>query len=236
MLRRRVRLAIVLGALTWLAAPAPAYAWIGGLAKLARVARGAKAAAKLVKLGKIAKITPAAKAAILAGGSAIAAERAAIAFATLPADAARAARYVAREPDGLFRVVTRSGEPSTHALADLGRATHATSAERLTSDVVLDLTAAQAANDLPPLPPGGRYFVMDAEGKTHAVSSVQREGHASWIVDVGGEAVDLADFATASLDGADGSIPDWLYVVFGAGAYGVLWLFWRRERARRAAM
>ncbi|MBL8739448.1 MAG: hypothetical protein JNK04_00090, partial [Myxococcales bacterium] len=70
MLRRRVRLAIVLGALTWLAAPAPAYAWIGGLAKLARVARGAKAAAKLVKLGKIAKITPAAKAAILAGGSA----------------------------------------------------------------------------------------------------------------------------------------------------------------------
>jgi hypothetical protein len=229
MLRQYLRLSLFLGALLWLSVPAPAYGWIGGLSKLAKLG---KAGASAAKLAKVAKVAPATKAAFLAGGSAFAAERAALAFATFPDDAARAASYVAREPDGVFRVVTRTGEQSTHALDDLGTAVRAASAEKASADVVLDLTAARAADDLPALAPGDRYFVLDANGKTHAVRSVQGEGGPKWVVDVGGDAIDLADFASAALGEEDDSVPTWFYALLGAAGLGLIAFFWHKHRPK----
>jgi hypothetical protein len=203
------------------------------------VSAASKAAkvAKVAKLAGVAKAAPAAKTSLLAGGGMIAAKRASVLFAEVPDDASRVATYVARESNGAFRTVLRSGEQSTHAAVDLGPALRvATTPERKGVDVYLDLSAARAPELLPNPQLGERWFVMDASGMPHQIRVQGRTDGFERVIDVADATVDLSDFVEASLDETDETVndepPTWFYGVFTATSLLLVGVMVYRKRKR----
>mgnify|MGYP000895633060 FL=1 len=202
------------------------------------VGKGAKAAGAVGKAASgTAKIGAAGKA-LLAGGSVLAAERAGLVFAGLGDDAARAAAYVAREPDGLLRTVVRGGGQSTLPADDAARSLSTLAAEqgRVGVDVYVDLSAARVPGTIPPPAPGQRLYVLDAEAKPHLVKSTKSEtGAWEHAVDAGGTSLDIADFAAMELEGDESDAPPaWFFGLSGFAvlAVGGVMLHRRRKRAR----
>jgi MYXO-CTERM domain-containing protein len=220
-------------------AKASPFAILRAASKAGQVAKGAgavgKAASGTAKIGAAGK-------ALLAGGSVLAAERAGLVFAGLGDDAARAAAYVAREPDGLLRTVVRGGGQSTLSADDAARSIGSLAAERgrVGIDVYVDLSAARVPGSIPSPGPGQRLYVLDAEAKAHLVTSTKSESGA-WehVVDVGGTSLDIADFAAMELedDGDDDAPPPWFFGLsgFAALAVGGAFVHRRRKRAREEA-
>lgn len=242
--------ALAVAASIAVASPAEAspFAILRAASKAGQVAKGAGAVGKGAKaagaVGKAAsggaKIGAAGKA-LLAGGSVLAAERAGLVFAGVGDDAARAAAYVAREPDGLLRTVVRGGGQSTGTADDAARSIGSLAAEqgRAGVDVYVDLSAARVPGTIPPPAPGQRLYVLDAEAKPHLVTSTKSEGGA-WehVVDVGGTSLDIADFAAMELEGDESDAPPaWFFGLSGFTvlAVGGVMLHRRRKRTRAEA-
>jgi hypothetical protein len=173
-----------------LAAPRPAHAVVGGLAKLAKLAAKAGKVGKLGKLGGAAKL-------IGAGGVVVATERAGLLFRFLPDDAARAATYVAREGDSL-RMVRRAGGDLDQRLVPSGAAPDLAEAS-----VYLDVSAALD----PPrgILKGADVHVLDRAGKPHPVRTAN---DGNLVVDVAEQAMDLGQFALEQVAEGEGERED----------------------------
>lgn len=249
-----------------LMSPRPAHAWVGALLKAASgaakvsktAAKGAGAAGKAGKgavvAGKAAKVGTVGLAAdaLVNGG------RGMRALASLPDELGSAAGYVAKSGDELVildRAGARAAVPdgdllraaddlearSAAGLADEGRV-----AEIETVDLIIDPLV--AADD-PSLAAAEhiRYHVPDANGTLHRVS---QDSSGSWIVDVAGGAMDLADFGNAAVEamlddyeelpeleleaastaGSPDETPPFMMLVYGIVILGVGAFSWREYR------
>lgn len=207
---------------------------------LSLLSKAGKLASGSGKAAKAAAGASKAKTAMLAGGGVIAAERAGLLFKAIPDDVARTAVYVAGEPDGAYRLVTRAGEQATHAPAELGVAVERLGTEAKPGvDLYLDLTAARTPAGLPAPEAGRRWFVLDASGKPHPVrTETKADGTLQHFVDAGDVSLDLADFAALELeeDAEDGP-PAWGYALAGVfvAGWGAVVVIRRRRRAKAEA-
>jgi hypothetical protein len=200
------------------------------LSKAAKVASGSGKAAKTA--AGASKL----KAAMLAGGAVTAAERSGLLFKAIPDDATRVAAYVASEPDGAFRIVTRAGEQATHPPGEVGLAVQRLGTEAKPVDLYLDLTAARSPGALPPPEAGRRWFVLDAHGKPHPVrTEASGDGTLQHTVDAGDVSLDLADFAAFELDREDDDEPPpWFFGLAGVVVVGGVWMVIRRRRRAKS--
>ena len=240
---RTARLSLLAGCLVALSLwTSPADAGI-----LGAIAKAAKAAGKAGKAGKAAKGASAAgkatkAGALVAGGTALAAERSATLFKLVPDDAGRVAAYLAREPDGAFRVVSRSGEQAVHAPGELGPALgKMATPETPKLDVYADLSAAKEPSRLAPPSEHQRLFVLDRNAQPRRVRVAERkDGTLEYLVDGADGAVELSDFACAELESeeeTDRAGTDNRVVVAGGLLSGVVLLglfgLYLRDRRRR---
>lgn len=210
------------------------------IAKAGSVAKAAPKAASAAKAAKGASGAGSAAKGLVGGGAILAAERAALVFRLVPDDAARVAAYVAQDSNGAYRLVLRGGEQTTHVADDLGGALGRVATEaRPNVDVYLDLTAARSPGQLPARAANQRWFVLDGDGAPHAIRTVKNDkGTFDHVVDVGGDAIDLADFASAGLEEEEASDTGPLPFALGLAGLGVVVggvLFVRRRRRRLAA-
>ncbi len=209
--------------------PAPAYAWWSSLSKVGRAGKLGSTAGKVRIASAASKLRPA----LLAGGAALAAERATLAFASAGDDVGRVTSYLARESDGTFRVVRRDGAQSTHRPETLSLALASPSGAG--SDVLVELNAARTSGELPAPRAGDHWFALDGEGVAHPLHAEQSPQGTRWWVDVGDKTIELADFATAALDGEEASLsPAKVWIFRGINlAVWVLLVRWGIGRWRR---
>jgi hypothetical protein len=196
----------------------------------------AKAAKLGSKAGKASKIASGAKAAKLVGatGAALAAERAAMLFTRSGDDIGRGAAYVARESGGDFLVVVKNGPQdikTAHPSQALAELPH----ENV--DVYVDLSAAQHPTSLPEPSGTGRLYVLDAEAKPHPLRVAQKpDGVSEYVVDYGGDAIDLASFVADQIsDESESDEPPLAFMLIAPTLVGACWIgwFWLKRRKRQ---
>lgn len=202
-----------------LAVAIPAQAGIGSaLVKLSKAGRVGSTAVKVSRTAKLAR---------LAGGvsTVVVAERAA---ASLGGVAVESAGYLARSSSGELLMLAK-GSAAPMAVDDVAQAARRLGAN---ATVVLDPTVAASPEALRALPADVELLVSDGARRL-PVKRVEQDGVVNFIVDQGGTALDLADFA-AGLVPDDAEEQDDLPlvpIVIGSAVLLGAWLLWRRRAA-----
>lgn len=183
--------------------------------------RGLKAAGKAAKASKGLSAVAKGKAAkaMLVGGVAASETRAASLFRSLPDGSSRSAAYVGRG-DGDRLVVVDSHSRKIDASPDELKAGLQSigGASGRPMDVYVDGAAAVRVQRLPDSP-GGKTYVLDADGKPHPVLRGTTPDSAD-LVDLGDAVMELPQFA---LDQAANGDPDWVqnhHTVIVSNAFG----------------
>lgn len=156
------------------------------LSKSGRAARVGSGAVKLSRAARLARVATGVSTVVVA-------ERAAASMVHLGADASHAA-YLARGASGELMLATSRAAPV--AVDDLGRAVGGIAEAGVKPRVVLDPSVAATPEVLSSLPLDAELAVMEGNSQFAVKRVANADGTASFLVDHGGDLVDLADYAS----------------------------------------
>ncbi|MCU0698826.1 MAG: hypothetical protein MUC96_20175 [Myxococcaceae bacterium] len=197
----------------------------GILSGLAKLGKAGKVASKGVKLSRGAKL------ARLAGGvsTVVVAERAA---ASLGGVAVESAGYLARSSSGELVMLTKAAN-TPMVVDDVAKAASHLGPK---PTMVIDPSVAASPDALKALPAETELFVADGARKV-PVRRVEKDGLVEFVVDQGGNAVDLADYAadlTADDDSESSSSDESVGGLVFGGVLLAAYVGWKVLRARAA--
>ncbi|MDP3498940.1 MAG: hypothetical protein Q8S33_01355 [Myxococcales bacterium] len=192
------------------------------LSKSGRAARVGSGAVKLSRAARLARVATGVSTVVVA-------ERAAASMVGLGADAAHAG-YLARGASGELVMATARTSPAV--VDDLGKVVGGLAENGVKPRVVLDPSVAATPEALAALPVDAELAVMEG-AKQFPVKRVNNaDGTSSFLVDHGGDLVDLADYASQFAgDGEEEESSDieitpglisWILVVTVIGAWKLL--------------
>lgn len=156
------------------------------LSKSGNAARVGSSAVKLSRAARLAKVATGVS-------SVVVAERAAASMVGLAGDASRAG-YLARGASGELMLATSRTAPA--AVDDLGRAVSALAEPGLKPRLVLDPSVAATPEALASLPLDAELAVVEGTKQFPVKRVNNADGTSSFLVDHGGDLVDLADYAS----------------------------------------
>ncbi len=156
------------------------------LSKSGKAARVGSGAVKLSRAARLAKVATGVS-------SVVVAERAAASMVGLGADAAHAG-YLARGASGELVMATARTSPAV--VDDLGKAVSVLSEPGLKPRLVLDPSVAATPEVLAALPLDAELAVMEGATQFPVKRVTNADGTSSFLVDHGGDLVDLADYAS----------------------------------------
>lgn len=201
----------------------PAEAGLGSL--LSKLGRGGRVASAGAKTARAARFTKTAVAGLTA---AVVAERAAASMARIGVEGAHAG-FLARGAAGELLFATKATHGAPTVIDDVGKAV-TTLGEGAKPTVFIDPSVAASTKELAKLPPD-TVIVLVRRGEQLPVRRVETNGVVEFVVDHGGDVVDLADFGVEMVDAGsssdsddDSETPVFLLTL---GIVGVVILVWK---------
>jgi hypothetical protein len=191
------------------------------LSKAGKAGRVASTAGKLGRAAKLAKVAAGVSTVVVA-------ERATASMARLGSEAAHAG-YLARGAGGELVMATSHHAPVV--VDDLGKAVAGLAEGGVAPKMVLDPSIAAAPEALAALPADVELAVVEGAQQFPVKRVKQSDGTTSFLVDHGGDLVDLGDYASqfAQGDEESGSEPvDVFAVLVGAAMLAGIVFVWKR--------
>ncbi len=195
------------------------------LSKVGKAGRVASTAGKLGRASKLAKVAAGVSTVVVA-------ERATASMARLGAEAAHAG-YLARGSAGELVLATSHRAPVV--VDDLGKAVAGLAEGGAAPKMVLDPSIAAAPEALAALPAEVELAVVEGSQQFAVKRVKQSDGTTSFLVDHGGDLIDLGDYASQFAPGDDEPQTepvDVVAVLVGAALLAGIYFLWKRADAK----